>query len=247
MPFRPRRSLPSRIFRRIRFLEDWLLPPVCLHCGLRKRAALDLCLACLRVLRGSRPEEDEAVTGFPWIRALFRLTPPLQTVIHGFKYRHQRRLIVFLCGWLHWRRAWIADTPRTYDAVIAVPLHPARERERGYNQAREMARAVSALCGMREVRSPLRRVRFTGTQTRLRGGARHDNLEDAFRVDSCRVAGKRFLLVDDVCTTGSTLTHCRDALLRAGAARVDALVLARVEKQGRGGAPDIEGASGFFS
>jgi hypothetical protein len=97
-----------RFFFRVFLLaEDWVLPPVCLHCGRRRFASLPLCRACLRILRDARPEEDEAVSGMPWIRAAFRLTPPLHALIHGFKYRHQRRHIRFLAAWLRWRRAWI--------------------------------------------------------------------------------------------------------------------------------------------
>jgi ComF family protein len=197
-------------------------------------------------LRDSRPEEDEAVTGLPWIRALFRLTPPLHALIHGFKYRHQPRHIGFLCAWLRWRRAWIADLAATYDALVPVPLHASRARERGFNQAERLARRVRALGGLPVLAVALRRTRPTGTQTRLRRDARAENLDGVFRADPARVAGKRLLLVDDVCTTGSTLRHCREALLAAGAARVDALVLAEVEKKMEKGPPDLEIAAGFF-
>jgi ComF family protein len=235
--------------------EDWVLPPVCLPCGARRRASLPLCRACLRALRDARPEEDEAVSGLPWIRALFRLTPPLHVLIHGFKYRHQRRHVAFLTAWLRWRRAWIEDLARTYDALVPVPLHPARRRDRGYNQSESIARAIARhVPGTADWKSfpvwtrVLRRVRFTGTQTRLSGGARAENLHGAFCADARRLQGQRILLIDDVCTTGSTLFHCREALLAAGALRVDALTLAWVEKRMRPdeGAARFETAAGFF-
>jgi ComF family protein len=200
------------------------------------------------VVRDGRPEEDEAVAGLPWVRALFRLTPPLHGLIHGFKYRHQRRHIRFLCAWLRWRPAWRDDLAKTYDAIVPVPLHPGRRRERGYNQSVLLAREVSAW-GHRPVRArDLRRVRHTGTQTRLGGRRRGENLEGAFRADSGDLRGLRVLLVDGVCTTGSTLSHCREELLRAGAARVDALVLAWVERRNdEAPLPDFEVAAGFFA
>ncbi|MCD6024880.1 MAG: utilization protein GntX [Fibrobacteria bacterium] len=250
---RPLRVL-SRLFL---FLEDWILPPVCVHCGLRRRASLPLCRTCLRALRDSRPEEDEAVSGLPWVRSLFRMTPPLHDLIHGFKYRHQRRHIAFLAEWLRWRRAWLEDLGRSYDALIPVPLHAARRRDRGYNQAErlagELARQEARGAGLgrrggRPVRTRgLKRLRFTGTQTRLKSGARAGNLEGAFRADPGLVAGQRILLIDDVCTTGSTLSHCREALLAAGAARVDALTLAWVEKRMNPRPGDLEAVAGFFS
>jgi ComF family protein len=242
-------SRSLRFFQRIfLWVEDWVLPPVCLHCGLRRRASLPLCRACLRVLRDARPEEDEVVTGLPWIRAVFVLTPPLHDLIHGFKYRHQRRHIAFLTAWLRWRRAWLEDLGRTYDLLVPVPLHAARRRDRGYNQAEALAASIARLCPRRVARGALRRLRDTGTQTRLARADRTLNLRDAFRADPRRVAGKRLLLIDDVCTTGSTLSHCRDELLRAGAARVDALTLAWVENRPAPTAGlDLETAAGFFS
>ena len=235
-------------FRIFLWIEDWVLPPACLHCGRRRWASLPLCRACLRTLRDARPEEDEAVSGLPWIRALFRLTPPLHDLIHGFKYRHQRRHIGFLTAWMRWRRAWAEDLAHTYDALVPVPLHPARRRDRGYNQAEALAVQLGRTGRRPVITKGLRRVRFTGTQTRLKSGARAENLDGAFRADARHVGGKSILLIDDVCTTGSTLAHCRDELLRAGAARVDALTLAWVEKQmSPQTAVDFETAAGFFS
>lgn len=251
------RRIPRLLSRLFLLVEDWVLPPVCVHCGARRRASLPLCRGCLRALRDSRPEEDEAVSGLPWARSLFRMTPPLHDLIHGFKYRHQRRHIAFLAEWLRWRRAWLEDLGRSYDALIPVPLHAARRRDRGYNQAERLAREIArqeargaglGRRGGRPVRTNgLARIRFTGTQTRLKSGARAGNLEGAFRAETLRVAGQRILLIDDVCTTGSTLSHCRDALLAAGAARVDALTLAWVEKRMDPRAGDLEAVAGFFS
>ncbi len=238
----------------ILWLEDWIIPPQCAHpeCGRRRFAGLPLCRACMRILRDARPEEDEVVTGLPWVRALFRLTPPLHTLIHGFKYRQQRRHIRFLSAFLRWRGMWTTDLGETYDAVVPVPLHPARRRERGYNQAEVLAQCLCKAAGRAGNRpvlaGVLRRVRYTGTQTRLGGKGRGRNLEGAFRADTKQLQGLRVLLVDDVCTTGSTLSHCREVLLEAGAARVDALVLAWVErKNNEPPLPDFEVAAGFFA
>ena len=238
----------SRLVGRV--VEDWLIPPVCGHCGKRRWAALPLCRACLRVLRDARPEEDEAISGMPWARAMFRLTPPLHGLIHGFKYRHERRHVRLLCAWIRWRRLWREDFARSYDALVPVPLHPARKRERGYNQSTVIARELGRAGSLPVREDLLRRVRRTGSQTRLGGRKRAANLDGAFQAvgKTSDARGLRLLLVDDVCTTGSTLAHCRDALLAAGAARVDALVLARVEKgSGKAPLPDFEAAAGFFA
>lgn len=248
----PERSRGA-LFPLLRALGDWIIPPACLHCGKRRHHGLPLCRTCLRVVRRARPEEDEAVPGMPWTRALFTLTPPLHDLIHAFKYRHESRHARLLCRWMRWRRLWLDDLPRSYDALVPVPLHPARKRERGYNQAAVIARAIAKVAraaGMGGVpvrEDLLRRVKNTGTQTRLGGKNRGANLEGAF-VASKDVRGLRLLLVDDVCTTGSTLSHCREALLAAGAAKAEALALARVEKgDGKAPLPDFETAAAFFA
>ncbi len=228
---RRRRVVAGLVRNLLRRLEDFLIPPVCLPCGRRRYRSLPLCRACMRVMVSECLGDDEVITGLPWIRALFRLTPPLHHLIHGFKYRHQRRHIDFVSAWLRRHPAWRNDLAGSYDAVVPVPLHPSRRRERGYNQSERLARLVAAWGGCRVRTRILRRVRATETQTRLGGRRRGRNLEGAFHAVPARTRGLRVLLVDDVCTTGSTLSHCRDALLAAGALRVDALVIAWVERR----------------
>ncbi len=112
------------------------------------------------------------------------------------------------------------------DVLVPVPLHPRRLRERGFNQAIEIARPVS-----RALRIPLRtrwctRVRATAPQSDLEGKARRRNVRGAFTADA-RVAGLHVAVIDDVYTTGSTIAAVATALRRAGAARVDAWCVAR--------------------
>jgi len=111
-------------------------------------------------------------------------------------------------------------------AVVPVPLHPRRERERSFNQAELLGRAVAASLGVPCVPA-LRRTRATAQQARLHSLERVGNLAGAFTADpSCLPAGP-VLLLDDVLTTGSTLLACRDALQTAGVSELYFAAVAR--------------------
>jgi ComF family protein len=114
--------------------------------------------------------------------------------------------------------------------AIPVPLHSSRRRQRGFNQAADLARHV----GLPVVHA-LRRVRATTMQTGLPAAQRHRNLRDAFAVTRAgrSLGGATVLLIDDVSTTGATLDACAHALKQAGVTEVRALTAARVVSDGR--------------
>ena len=112
------------------------------------------------------------------------------------------------------------------DLLIPVPLHPQRLRERGFNQSLELARVVARHYGLTLDWRSCRRVRSTPAQSGLSEKARWRNLRDAFQI-TCEMSGRHLMLMDDVITTGATLSALSQALLRAGAARVDVWALAR--------------------
>jgi len=118
-----------------------------------------------------------------------------------------------------------ADLPRP-DGVVPVPLHPERLRRRGCNQCLELARLPAAVLGVPLRPGWLTRVVPTRPQTGLSRQERRSNLRGAF-VAHPEVRGRRVLLVDDICTTGTTLARAADCLLRAGAVAVDCAVAAR--------------------
>ncbi len=119
------------------------------------------------------------------------------------------------------------DTLGPTDALVPVPLHPRRERRRGYNQATLLARRVGDLTGL-PVTEALRRLRDTPQQVGLEATARRTNVVGAFGPrEGVSVAGLRLVLVDDVLTTSATLGACAEALATAGAAEVNAVTLAR--------------------
>jgi ComF family protein len=123
-----------------------------------------------------------------------------------------------------------ADVIGGADIAVPVPLHRRRARERGFNQADDLARAT----GLPVVRA-LRRVRATPSQTDLPAARRYANVRDAFALRrGIDVRGLRILIVDDVCTTGATIEACARVLRQGGAAQVSALTAARVEARPRG-------------
>src|SRR5438445_173292 len=118
------------------------------------------------------------------------------------------------------------------DALIPVPLHAARLRERGYNQALELAKPLSREFGIALAPDLLRRTRATPAQANLDANARRRNLRGAFELNKSTLVDNAALpahiaLVDDVMTTGATLRECARTLKRAGVARVDIWALAR--------------------
>lgn len=145
----------------------------------------------------------------------------LRDILHAFKYDGRRSLARPLGVRL---REAGADILSGADVAVPVPLHRARERSRGFNQAAELAAHLGI-----PVRHALRRVRNTPSQIDLPAARRHANVRDAFTIrHRARVAGQCVVLVDDVSTTGATLESCARVLRAAGAAEVRALTVARV-------------------
>jgi ComF family protein len=203
------------------------MPPECVHCGEDRWKGLPLCRACHRAVAPWRPAAPDAY-GARERRFLFTLSPALSVLIHGFKYHHRRRHAAYVCARAR-RRADLAAWAAGFDALIPVPVHRARRRERGYNQAEVIAGHLEILWSRPVWPKALVRRRATRSQTRLSKGERGHNLEGAFAAPDGRVRGKRLLLIDDVFTTGATTEACALALLRAGAAEVAVFALAKVE------------------
>ncbi|MGB2768690.1 MAG: ComF family protein [Candidatus Zixiibacteriota bacterium] len=115
------------------------------------------------------------------------------------------------------------------DMVIPVPLHRARQRERGFNQSEVLAEGISQATGLPLARDVLKRKKNTKDQTYLNAQQRAENVKGAFVVTQPeRISDKKVILVDDVMTTGATLNECARMLQEAGATRVFAATLAVV-------------------
>jgi ComF family protein len=225
-----------------------LYPPHCVLCAADTRRGEHLCEPCGRKARRiQRPfcntcsePFDGAIDGifscancvgreFHFTHAIagFRSRGVVREIVHLFKYHAAFYLRQQLADWLHASLDDHRMQAQPIDFLVPVPLHPARQREREFNQAEVLATLLSARSGLK-VSTALRRVRYTTTQTRLDRHERMENLRNAFtlRQDEA-VRGMHLVLVDDVLTTGSTLDECARILRKAGAASVRAITVAR--------------------
>jgi ComF family protein len=198
----------------------FLVPPHCAACGLPFEFDLGpaaLCGACA----GERPVFERA-------RAAFRYDDGSKDLILRFKHADRTDSAPAFARWMARAGATLlADA----DLIAPVPLHWLRLFMRRYNQAALLASALGELSGKPAVNDLLLRRRRTPSQGGLGALGRQRNVAGAFAVDPRRRAllqDKRILLVDDVLTTGATVSACTSALLRAGAGAVDVLTLARV-------------------
>jgi len=202
--------------------------PVCVRCGhpLAAPAEATLCDFCRRTRSPIDGITSTAV-----------YAPPLREAIHHFKYRNGRALAAPLAQRMV--TCW-QDTGLRADLIVPVPLHTARQVERGYNQAVLLVGVFGAAAGIDIDERLLVRQRATLPQVDLGRAERKRNVSGAFAATR-QVHGVKLLLVDDVCTTGATLEACAQALRDAGAAGVWALTVARAHWGPEVSAPDASG------
>ena len=196
-----------------------IVPPFCIKCSEPFNGAIDGTFSCANCAQRDI-HFDAAV-------AAYRSRGIVRRVILDFKYGKQIYLRHLVGEWLCAAFRDERLCGRTFDLAIPVPLHPARQRERGFNQAELLAEILGRHMSIR-TRPALERTRYTTTQTAFDRSERMENLRDAFRLrKNADVRGLRVLLVDDVLTTGSTLSECARILKAAGASSVHAVTAAR--------------------
>ena len=217
----------------------------CQLCAAVLDGAPPLCPECAAVLAPRRggycPEcgicyADPAAPVYPCLAC--RMSPPpwsglafhgpyegaIKDLVHRHKFGHELglgRLLAFLTA-----EVWALRGLGRPDMIVAVPMLPRQVLRRGFNQSLELARMLGRAMSLPASAHGLRKVRETRTQSSLGRAARRGNVAGAF-APSPEVRGKHVLIVDDVMTTGATLTACARACLDGGAARVDVFVLAR--------------------
>ena len=215
---------------------DFLLPLYCVGCRREGRGICRECMSAVSELRAycqvcARPGEASpcrrcSTTPLPivGIRAAYPFEGAVRSAVHAFKYRNYRALAPQLADILA-RRLEGAFIPATL--IVPVPMHPRRERSRGYNQAALLASELARLTGIPSGKDVLKRVVDSPPQVQ-RGSmaARMEIAEGTFEA-TASVEGEAVLLIDDVVTTGSTMSACAKALWEASADSVWGLALAR--------------------
>jgi competence protein ComFC len=194
------------------------LPPACKTCGYPFWGAMagpKVCPHCCEL----NPVFDQG-------KALFLAKGPGRSLLHELKYHNGFYALKDLAQ-------MVATTPHYLEYIqnavlIPVPLHPAKQRERGFNQSEKLARMLAnATTGSSRVENLLIRTVFTQTQTRLNQAERHQNVKNAFALtpDTVLIPDKQYIIVDDVFTTGSTLNACACVLRKAGATQLKVVTI----------------------
>ena len=191
-----------------------LEPPYCFICSQPGDLMVRLCARCW--------ERPLRIDG---IRSPYRFEGAIRNAVHSLKYRNLRAMAHVLAGLL---ADFVVSQSIEADLLVPAPLHPKRERSRGYNQSLLLARETGALLNVETSSDALRRVQNTPSQASVSSeDERLANVVNAFQASPDLVVGKRVIILDDVCTTGATLEACSLALKAAGALSVQGLTVAR--------------------
>lgn len=228
-------------------LLDWLFPKTCCGCA---RWGTYFCPKCIKnIIQGDLvcPNCERLAIGgavhplchkkygLDGLWSLGRYQGPLKKAVKKLKYRFVRDFTGVLADLI--LEYWAKHPPFLLEelkksrgrgwVVVSVPLHPKRQKWRGFNQSAELGKLLAQKLGLQYLEA-LKRVRYTKPQATLKGFERKRNLHNVFDLSSnCSLLSVNCLLIDDVWTTGSTLKECAYVLKRGGAQKVWALTLAR--------------------
>lgn len=216
---------------------DFFLPRRCASCNssltLQEFYVCSQCLGKIKYADKDRLEfefrkkfeRDKIISGFVSL-FIFEKDKELQRIIHELKYEGMFRLGVYL-GEMFANNLQDQVASWSIDIITPIPLHHLKRAERGYNQSDFIARGIGSKLNIPVGKRLIKRVRFTSTQTELTLQERKQNVLNAFAIrGKPKLQGRNILLIDDVITTGATVSECGRILLRAGASKVYAASMA---------------------
>ena len=224
-------------------LFSLFFPRLCVVCG---KSLIDaeklLCIGCISDLprSGYWLREENIITQlfskFPTTKIehassflYYTKESPYHQLLLQLKYHGAKEIGIELGKWFG---AELLQSPfyKTVDAIIPVPLHPKKERKRGYNQSEVFAEGLSLATGWSLETEAIKRTRYTATQTKLNREERQKNVTGAFELYKTeQILGKHLLLVDDVLTTGATLQTCAKELLNVPECKVSIATVTYIE------------------
>lgn len=219
-------------------LLELFYPRLCCVCGQKLISSEQfVCLQCLfhlpRTNYHNSPENRMEMLFYGRIKIEraaayfeFKKGSPYQKILHQLKYKGMKELGEFMGAQF---ASQLIDTIfiQPVDLICPVPLHPRKERKRGYNQSYHLAKGLSSQLNLPIENGALIRKKFSSTQTKKNRYERWKNVEDIFEVKNPNAfEGKHVLLVDDVVTTGATLEACAQTILNLCKARISILTLA---------------------
>lgn len=185
-------------------LLDWIYKKKCYFCGSSKDC-LKMCLKCYDEMEYLPVEENREVLGVK-VYCAGVYDQNLQKLIRGLKYHNQRDLAYFQAKFMHeyWQKI---PNKKDYYQVVPIPLFKAREKSRKYNHMVLVAEEFCKLTGYKMDLDLVKRVKDTKPQYRLNKLQRMENLANAFEIDKKNIIDSEILLIDDICTTGSTFEN----------------------------------------
>lgn len=190
----------------------WQPSSSCPQCGLTSEG--NICGSCL-----SHPPDFDAT------HAVFLYDFPIDAMMVRYKYGNMTHLSNIFGQFLRDKTA-LSLAANQIDLIVPMPMHPARIKERGFNQAHEIAKVLTKHCREKLDYKSAERIKLTPPQASLPLKDRVKNIKGAFQVD-VNLAGKRIAIVDDVMTTGASLNELAKTLKKAGAVHVECWVIAR--------------------
>ena len=218
-------------------LFDFILPRFCCSCKTKLSANQDtMCSNCLSKIQRSTSSRlqreferkfltNKIISEF-YSPFVFEKDKELQHAIHALKYAKKFPVGIFL-GKVLATEIKSSKTNWKFDLIIPIPLHQLKKAERGYNQAYYIAKGVGSTLKIKLSDRIVKRVKYTESQTTMNLNEREENISGAFKLKKSNdVRGKNILLIDDVITTGATISECGKILLEAGANKIYAASIA---------------------